>query len=305
MSKSSNQSCGFDAQTGKPPPPWIWGSAKKPTADFETKPGDTVATSFETKLEKIIATDFEAKVEKTVAAGFEAKPLETVVIGFQAKPAKTIAAGFEAKPLETVDLGFKAQPRNLRSTSPRARCRPHTAPPDLSITRPPSAWPVRPSPVLCTRYPTPTTILIAARHAAPATFTPRDKQTRFSKWNKGKRKTKRNCPGFEFKPRQVNDLSQSNQETDHLVSQSPPWWIHWQQKHKVWSLKFESKTPSSTARRPKKLRNAQEGHLEEGKPQKPANNMKTGKAKQNDKKELRKAQNTREAQNQHKSSPWN
>jgi hypothetical protein len=30
------------------------------------------------------------------------------------------------------------------------------------------------------------------------------------------------CLGFEFKPRQVNDSSQSNQGTDHLVSQSPP-----------------------------------------------------------------------------------
>jgi hypothetical protein len=37
-----------------------------------------------------------------------------------------------------------------------------------------------------------------------------------------KRKIKRNYPGFERKPRQVNDSSQSNQETDHLVSQSPP-----------------------------------------------------------------------------------
>jgi hypothetical protein len=37
--------------------------------------------------------------------------------------------------------------------------------------------------------------------------------------NKDKRKTKRICPGFEFKPRQVNDSSQSNHETDHLVSQ--------------------------------------------------------------------------------------
>jgi hypothetical protein len=34
-----------------------------------------------------------------------------------------------------------------------------------------------------------------------------------------KRKIKRNYPGFKFKPRQVNDLSQSNQGTDHLVSQ--------------------------------------------------------------------------------------
>jgi hypothetical protein len=65
-------------------------------------------------------------------------------------------------------------------------------------------------------------VLVAARHAAPATCTPRDKQTQFSKRNKGKRKTKQNNPGFEFKPRQVNDSSQSNQGTDHLVSQSPP-----------------------------------------------------------------------------------
>jgi hypothetical protein len=30
-------------------------------------------------------------------------------------------------------------------------------------------------------------ILVAARHAAPATCTSWDKQTRFSKWNKGKK----------------------------------------------------------------------------------------------------------------------
>jgi hypothetical protein len=34
-----------------------------------------------------------------------------------------------------------------------------------------------------------------------------------------KGKTKQNCPEFEFKSRQVNDSSQSNQGTDHLVSQ--------------------------------------------------------------------------------------
>jgi hypothetical protein len=44
---------------------------------------------------------------------------------------------------------------------------------------------------------------------------------RFFKRNKGKRKIKQNYPGFEFKPRHVNDSSQSNQETDNLVSQSP------------------------------------------------------------------------------------
>jgi alkanesulfonate monooxygenase SsuD/methylene tetrahydromethanopterin reductase-like flavin-dependent oxidoreductase (luciferase family) len=42
---------------GNPPPPWFWGSTKKPTAGFEAKSGE------------IIATSFEAKPEKTVAAG--------------------------------------------------------------------------------------------------------------------------------------------------------------------------------------------------------------------------------------------
>jgi hypothetical protein len=37
--------------------------------------------------------------------------------------------------------------------------------------------------------------------------TSRDKQTRFSERTKDKRKTKQNYPGFEFKPRQVNDSS--------------------------------------------------------------------------------------------------
>jgi hypothetical protein len=60
---------------------------------------------------------------------------------------------------------------------------------------------------------------------------------------------------------------------------------------KAQSLKFISKTPWSTARRPKKLRKAQEGHLKEGKPQKSTKGMKNGKAKQNGKEGLGKAQN--------------
>jgi hypothetical protein len=202
MPKSRNRHGDFEVQItkpelsvlrpkpGNPPPSWFWGSTKKPT------------TGFKAKLRETVATSFEAKLEKTVAAGFEAKPLETVVTGFEAKAMKTVATGFEAKPVktvgvilrpnhsQTVDLVFEAQPRNPRSSSPRARCKPHTAPPDILTTRPPSTWPVRPSPVLCIRSPTPATFLVTARHATPATCTPRDKQTRFSKRNKGKRKIK-------------------------------------------------------------------------------------------------------------------
>jgi hypothetical protein len=71
---------------------------------------------------------------------------------------------------------------------------------------------------------------------------------------------------------------------------------------KVLSLKIESKTPWSTARRPKKLRKAQEGHLEDGKPQKPANGMKSGKAKQNGKEELGNTQKSKKSSNQGKTS---
>jgi hypothetical protein len=64
---------------------------------------------------------------------------------------------------------------------------------------------------------------------------------------------------------------------------------------KAQSLKFESKTPWSTTRRPKKWRKAQEGHLDEGKPQKPTKGKKSGKAKQNGKEELRKAQKSKKS----------
>ncbi len=61
-------------------------------------------------------------------------------------------------------------------------------------------------------------------------------------------------------------------------------------KFKVWI-----QDPWSTTRRPKKSRKAQEDHLEEGKPQNPANGTKSGKIKQNGKKELRKAQKSKKS----------
>jgi hypothetical protein len=135
---------------------------------------------------------------------------------------------------QTVHLSFEAQPRNLLSSSPRAWCRPHTASPEISIVWPPSSWPMWPSPVLCIRSPTPSrsSLLPTIQHMPPA----HHETSKRDSPNDTKIKVKPKCPGFEFKPHQVNDLSQSNQGTDPLVSQSLPWWVHWQQKHKVWSL---------------------------------------------------------------------
>ncbi len=87
---------------------------------------------------KSSTTGFEAKPGEIVTTGFEAKPEKTVTTGFEAKPKKTVRVVLRSNHSQTVDLGFEAQPRNPRSSSPRARCRPHTVPPDLSIARPPS-----------------------------------------------------------------------------------------------------------------------------------------------------------------------
>jgi hypothetical protein len=103
MSKSPNHELSvLRPKPGNPPPPWFWGSTKKPTTGFEAKPGETVTTSFEVKLENTVATSFEAKPEKTVTVGFKAKPLENVAAEFEAKPLETVATGFEAKPAKTV-----------------------------------------------------------------------------------------------------------------------------------------------------------------------------------------------------------
>jgi hypothetical protein len=89
---------------------------------------------------------------------------------------------------QTVDLDFEAQLRNQRFSSPRARWIPYTASPNLPIIRSLSIWPLRPSPILYTRSPTPATIIVVC-HVTPATCTLRDKQTRFSEWNNDKGKT--------------------------------------------------------------------------------------------------------------------
>jgi hypothetical protein len=62
---------------------------------------------------------------------------------------------------------------------------------------------------------------------------------------------------------------------------------------KAQSFKFESNIPWSTARRFKKIRKAQEGHLEEGISQKPTKVTKSSKVNQNGKEELRKTQKSK------------
>jgi hypothetical protein len=68
---------------------------------------------------------------------------------------------------------------------------------------------VRPSPVLCTRFPTLVTIIVAARHAAPATCTPQGKQTRFS--NETKIKEKQNETILDLNSNLAKSMTHHNQ----------------------------------------------------------------------------------------------
>jgi hypothetical protein len=131
---------------------------------------------------------FWGQIGRNCRHRFWGKTGENQPSGFEAKPLTNRPSGFEVKPL-TNRRSWLAQPRNPRFSSLCARCRPHIASPNLPIARPSSTRPVRPSTVLCIRSPTPATIVVAARHAAPATCTPWDKQMRFSTWNKDKYKT--------------------------------------------------------------------------------------------------------------------
>jgi hypothetical protein len=143
-------------------------------SDFEaqiTKPNMPVLMP---KLGETIASSFEAKLEKTIAVGFEAKPPETVTTGFEVKPVKTVRVILRPNHSQIVDLSFEAQlkkPALLVSTCQVQTTHGATR----SLDRPATTRPVRPSPILCTWSSTLATVLVAARHIAPATCTLRDK----------------------------------------------------------------------------------------------------------------------------------
>jgi hypothetical protein len=179
MPKSPNRSCQFWGRNSKTLHHRFWGqTAENRLSDFKDKPRINCRHRFWG---------------------------QTVTTGFEIKPEKTVSVVLMPNHWQTIDLGFEAQPRKLRSSSPHTWCRPHTVSPDLSIVWPPSTRPVRPSPVHCTRSPNPTTIIVAACHVTRATYTPRDKQSQFSKRYKDKGKTTEiSCIRIQTSPSQLH-----------------------------------------------------------------------------------------------------
>jgi hypothetical protein len=155
VAQPTNQSpLGFEAQTKKLSR-WFWGPNHQ-----------TVATGFEShtgKPEPLVLRPNQEKPSPLVLRPNRRKSLPPILRPNRRKPSPLILRPNRRKPSPLVlrpnqetcwpwfwgstkkptDLSFEAQPRNSCFLTPRARCRPHTMSPDLSIARPPSTWPVQ------------------------------------------------------------------------------------------------------------------------------------------------------------------
>jgi hypothetical protein len=189
---------------------------------------------------------FYGAIDKPKPTWFWGSNHQTVATGFEAQTEKPVTVVLMPNHWQTVDCGFEAQPRNMCFSSLCAWYRSHTTSPDLTIIWPPSTQPTQPSSVLCTRSPTHATILVAAHHAAPPTYTPRDMQTQFSKRNKDKGKTiKLSHTRIQTSPSQwLITIKWRNWPLDFPISPLTSLVIT-----KAQSLEFEFKTSWSTTRR--------------------------------------------------------
>jgi hypothetical protein len=221
--KSSNRSCRF------------WDPNQDAvTADFDIKPPETVTAGFEAKSLETVAASFEAKPLETVATGFEAKPEKTVATGFEAKPEKTVPMVLRPNHWQTVAISFEAQTdekpsewfwgqtthksstlvlsHNQKTHAPRL----HVHGVDHTRRHPTSQSSGHRVPDLCD-HPDPLHHVSYSfhdpHHCTPC-LTCHLHTTRQAnvilQMKQDKGKINWTCPGFEFKPHQVNDSSQSN-----------------------------------------------------------------------------------------------
>jgi hypothetical protein len=119
MSSSLRRFCGA---TDKPKSAWFWG----PNQGTDTV---TLRPKLSNRSYRFYGPNRETRL-----TGFEVKLEKIITTGFVTKSEKTIWVVLRSNHSQTVTLGFEVQPRSMYSSSPCARCRPHTAPPDLSIT---------------------------------------------------------------------------------------------------------------------------------------------------------------------------
>jgi hypothetical protein len=188
--------------------------------------------SWASKPKSMVCQWFGLKTTETVFSYLALKPVVTVSLGLTSKPVATVSPGLASKLVAMSFLVWASKPtatvwwfvsQNHHDDFLVLALKPSGWWFVRCGSKPTGGWDgtghaSRSSSLLHVETSWARVFLIDARHAAPATCTPRDTQTWFSKRNKIKVKPSK-CPGFEFKPQQVNESWQSNQGTDHLVSQ--------------------------------------------------------------------------------------
>jgi hypothetical protein len=282
------EAAGFEAQTGKPSTTLVLRFNQETHHRFWDQSKRNVTTSFEDKLEKTVTAGFEAKPPETIAVGFEAKMLETVTTSFEDKSVKTVWAVLRPNHSQTVAIGFVAQTDEkpsewfwgqtthkpltlvLRLNQETYTPHLHVHGADRTWRHPTSRAPGHRVPDMCDhpRSSAPGLLpqfssLRAMPHLPPA----HHETSKRDSPNETKIKEKQN----DVIPDSNSNLSSQWLITIKLRNRPPDFSISplmSQLTTKEQSLKFESKTPWSTARWPKKTRKAQECHLEEGQPQK-------------------------------------
>jgi hypothetical protein len=185
---------GFEVQTDKPPPTWVWDPNQ-----------ETITVILRSK-------------SSNCQPWFWGTNQETIAVVLRPNHWQTVATGFEAKP---ENLWF--------SSPPRVRYGSHMTSNDLPIVRPLSTRLV-PNHL---RSSTPSFLLLLDPHRCCHitffTYTSRDKQTCFSTLNNWIWVSSTDINRIQIQTRTSQLLiTYINQGTKQLVSQSPPWWVHWQ-----------------------------------------------------------------------------
>jgi hypothetical protein len=189
--------------------------------------GEVQTTKFLLKLRNHLhlLIGFEVQITNFLPLGFEAQTKKSSW-WFCGSNHQTAATNFKAQTGKPADLGFEAQPRNPRSSSPCAQCKLHTVSLNLPIIWPQSTRPVLDHP----RSSAPGLLLLpwSSSLLTISHVSPTHHET--SKYDSPHEQIETEPPKhleFEFKQWHIIDSSQSNQGTDHFLSQSPPWRVHW------------------------------------------------------------------------------
>jgi hypothetical protein len=209
-------------------------------ASFEAKLGNPSPTCFmmkqATECQRVSShhlhplIGFEAQSDKPPPTWFWDPNQETIIVILRPKSSnhrpwfcgtnqETIAVVLRPNHWQAIPIGFEAKLENLCfSSPPRVRCASHTASLDFLIIRPLSTRlvPYHPRSSTPSFLPLPRSSSLPTKSHSPPTHHWIYVSSTEMRWIQIQTRTSQLL------------ITHINQSTNHLVSQSLPWWVHWQ-----------------------------------------------------------------------------